>query len=101
MASTGTTDPSPVESIYFAALGRQTPQERQRYLDEACGGDAELRRQVEDLLDAQPRVGRFLEAPAAGAGPGRAADLMPTLDRPGLGSAEGPGTPDGPYKLLQ
>ena len=38
-----------VEAVFFAALEKQTPEERGRYLNEACGGDANLRRTVEEL----------------------------------------------------
>src|SRR5262245_37909605 len=52
-----------VESLFFAALERGTAAGRAAYLDAACGGDAGLRRQVERLLAAHPRVGDFLGTP--------------------------------------
>jgi hypothetical protein len=58
--------PSPAESIFFAALGKAVPAERAAYLDEACRGDADLRRRVERLLEAHQQVGTFLEQPLAG-----------------------------------
>jgi serine/threonine protein kinase len=58
-------DPSSEESIFFAALAKGTPAERAAYLDEACGDNADLRREVERLLAAHPKVGGFLEQPAA------------------------------------
>ena len=54
-----TTSPS-AESIFFAALEKTDPAERAAYLDEACRGDDDLRRQVERLLEAHPQVGSFL-----------------------------------------
>jgi hypothetical protein len=57
---------SSAESIFFAALGKTSPAERAAYLDEACRDNAELRRQVERLLEAQRQVGSFLEQPLAG-----------------------------------
>ena len=54
---------SSVETLFFAALEKGTAAERAAYLDSACGGDAELRRQVEKLLKAHPRVGDFLKKP--------------------------------------
>jgi serine/threonine protein kinase len=51
----------------------------------------ELRRKVERLLDAQPKVGGFLAAPAAG--PTHTFGPPPALERPG--------TNIGPYKLLE
>jgi eukaryotic-like serine/threonine-protein kinase len=54
---------SRVETLFFAALELGTAAERAAYLDSACGGDAELRRQVEKLLNAHPKVGDFLKKP--------------------------------------
>jgi tRNA A-37 threonylcarbamoyl transferase component Bud32 len=77
------TDPSPAEVIFFAALEKATPAERAAYLDEACAGNETLRRRVEAMLAAHPRVGQFLERPVAeaegvaalGGGENAAADL--------------------------
>jgi serine/threonine protein kinase/Tol biopolymer transport system component len=49
--------------IFFAAVER-APQERGRFLDEACQGDPALRGDVESLLASHDRVGGFLEMPA-------------------------------------
>src|ERR1700722_18550856 len=50
------------EALRFAA------EERPAYLDRACAGDSELRRQVESLLKVYDRVGDFLEkTPVEGA----------------------------------
>jgi eukaryotic-like serine/threonine-protein kinase len=76
--------PSPIEAVFFAALERPTPEERAAYLAEACGDDADLRRRVERLLEAHPKVGDFLLQPA-----GAPAE------------AETPGSRIGPYKLLR
>jgi hypothetical protein len=54
---------SAVEALPLAALEKGTVAERAAYLDSACGGDAELRRQVDKLLNAHPRVGDFLSKP--------------------------------------
>jgi hypothetical protein len=40
--------------------------QRATFLDEACGGDDELRRKVEALLSAHDRMGTFLEEPPTG-----------------------------------
>src|SRR5262249_10247804 len=58
------TNAAAVEALFFAALEKGTAAERAAYLDSACGSDAELRRQVEKLLNAHPRVGNFLKKPA-------------------------------------
>jgi hypothetical protein len=69
--------PSPVESIFFAALGKKTTAERADYLDYACAGDAELRRQVERLLMAYPRAADFMARPAVERPGGDALDREP------------------------
>ena len=68
--------------IFTAALQLTDPDERSAYLAQACGGDAELRRQVEILLQTHEGAGDFLAHPAveqlAAALPGKesaAADL--------------------------
>jgi WD40 repeat protein/serine/threonine protein kinase len=57
------TDGSSMEAIFFAALEKSTAAERAAYLDEACAGDAGLRRQVECLLAAHAQSGAFLDRP--------------------------------------
>src|SRR5262245_17599666 len=52
------------EAIFAAALEKSTPAERAAYLDEACAGDAALRRRVEALLQSHEGAGSFLEHPA-------------------------------------
>jgi serine/threonine protein kinase/WD40 repeat protein len=88
-------DANRLEAIFASALAKASLQERAAYLDEACAGDAELRRRLEALLEAHDKAGSFLEKPAA-------AEVV-TTDLPGrpAGAAEGPGTRIGPYKLLQ
>jgi serine/threonine protein kinase len=85
-----TTEQSPAEAIFFAALDKGTPEERIAYLDAACGDDHGLRQRVERLLAAHPQVGSFLEPPAPGKlGAAEAATLPPDWKRPaGLGRAE-------------
>ena len=48
----------------FHAAAELDPVERQAFLDEACGDDAVLRREVERLIAVEGRVGRFIEVPA-------------------------------------
>src|SRR5262245_12966614 len=43
------------ESLFAAALEKPTAAQRRAFLDEACGGDAELRRRLEGLLAADGR----------------------------------------------
>src|SRR5215831_16801703 len=80
-----------IDQIFWQALQIAAPEERKAYLDQACGGDEELRRLVEKLLAAQPKVAQFLEQPRA--------EQPATVDEPA--AAEGPGTMIGPYKLLE
>ena len=54
-------DVSRVEQIFLAAVSQSDPEQRARYLDGACGDDADLRRRVETLLAAQPHAEGFLE----------------------------------------
>jgi len=58
-------EPSDRELAVFSAARRLAPGARDPYLDEACGGDAELRRRVEELLRAGEEAGAFLQKPAA------------------------------------
>jgi eukaryotic-like serine/threonine-protein kinase len=52
-----------VERLYQAALERE-PSLRAPFLREACGGDEQLRQEVESLLAYEPQAERFIEAPA-------------------------------------
>src|SRR2546422_4903627 len=76
--------------LFLAALKQPSAAERAAFLDQACGTDANLRRQIEALLAEHEQLGSYLESPAAGG---------PTLDEPAM--AERPGTVIGQYKLLQ
>ena len=80
-----------IETIFGEALEISSAHERASFLDRACGGDGDLRRQVEALLDAHFRAGQFLESPAPN--PKMTVDPAPL--------SEGPGTVIGPYKLLE
>jgi serine/threonine protein kinase len=86
-----------VKDIFLKALEKEDAAERYGYLNEACGQDAALRRQVEALLRKQEQAGSFLERPAA--------DLDATGEETtgsnGVAPAEGPGTRIGQYRLLQ
>ncbi len=71
----------------FAAVLERPPVERPAVLGAACAGDAELQREVEQLLAADERIGSFLEQPAG--------ELL------GLVPPEGDGGRVGPYRLLR
>src|SRR5512135_1935124 len=76
-----------LRDLFANALELTDPQERERYLAQACGQDAKLRQMLEGLLSAHQEAGGFLK-PTIAVGE----------DKP---IAEGPGTVIGRYKLLQ
>src|SRR5947208_282642 len=51
------------EQVFLAVLDLANPGDRTAYLEKACGGDAEFRRQVEALLAAHFKTGEFLDRP--------------------------------------
>ncbi|MCC6234204.1 MAG: serine/threonine protein kinase [Verrucomicrobiales bacterium] len=55
--------PPSVETVFADALERLTPEARQRFLDEACAGHPDLRREVESLLRAHEQAASFLGQP--------------------------------------
>ena len=57
-------DPNAAKAMFMTALDRSDPAERAAYLDQACGGDAALRRRVEALLASHDRAADYLERPA-------------------------------------
>jgi eukaryotic-like serine/threonine-protein kinase len=77
------------EELFHAALER-APEARRSFLDEACGEDTELRRQVEMLVSEDEHAGSLLEKPVL-------ADVTATLIAGGSLSA---GTRLGPYEIL-
>jgi serine/threonine protein kinase/WD40 repeat protein len=80
----------PVGAIFDAAI-ELPPRRRAAYLQEACGGDAALRRRVEALLRAHETAGTFMDSPA-----------VASREEPaGVKLAEQPGDRIGRYKLLQ
>src|SRR4051794_15452372 len=62
-------DPKRVEQVFAAALEAADPAARAELLDRECGGDAGLRRRVEELLAAHADAGSFLDGPPPSAGP--------------------------------
>jgi tetratricopeptide (TPR) repeat protein len=83
------------KSIFLHAVEIASADQRRAYLDTACGNEAGLRHEVEELLGHHGGLGSFLEAPAVDAATGgyepvRASEVV-----------ERPGTLIGRYKLLQ
>jgi serine/threonine protein kinase len=81
---------SRARSIFCEVLDRASADDRNSYMEKACGPDAELRERVEDLLRAHRDAGNFL-------GGGSSADG--TIDHASI--VERPGTAIGNYKLLK
>jgi serine/threonine protein kinase len=79
-----------IRSVFCEALERQTPEEREAYLSQACRDDVALRAEVEVLLLAQPKADDFFQAMPL---PGD--DMLPSQP------PEAPGTVIGRYKLLE
>jgi WD40 repeat protein/serine/threonine protein kinase len=77
-----------IQEIFLAAVERHRPEDWDSYLDQACGANDELRRQVNLLLKVHHEAG-----------------TVPGVERHETGAyqslAEAPGTVIGPYKLLQ
>jgi tetratricopeptide (TPR) repeat protein len=80
-----------VKTIFAEALDKTDSQERAAYLDSVCGGDKDLREEVESLLRSYEQVGGLLRSPELDAGT--------TQDSPGI--LEGSGVEIGRYKLLE
>jgi serine/threonine protein kinase len=82
------------EAIFITALEMASADRRAAYLDQACAGNAGLRRQVEELLAAHGQAGDYLDNAAAAWNA-----YLPIGDQ--QAKAEQPGTVIGPYKLLE
>jgi len=59
-------DPKRVRDLFYAAL-ELAPQERARYLDDACRGDSTLRAEVDELMLAHEKPDKMLEPPSPAA----------------------------------
>ena len=81
------TTPRSAKSIFLEAVEKHQSDKWEAFLDGACGGDAEMRLRVEDLLNAHRESDSLLDQSEA------------TVDFP-RGEAE-PGAMIGRYKLLQ
>lgn len=79
-------DRARVRELFSAAL-LLPPEDIGAFLTGACGGDSELRAEVESLLAAQQRRPHFLASP--------------TAEVIGSGGEEGPGTRIGAYTLIE
>src|SRR5262245_12429499 len=83
--------------LFLHAVGKLPPEQWDAYVAEACGEDAELARQVQQLLQVHREAGSFLERPAAAVG--ATGEFLPAAATTPAG--ESPGTVIGPYKLIE
>jgi serine/threonine protein kinase/tetratricopeptide (TPR) repeat protein len=81
-----------VKAVFHATVDGHTPEEWDRYLDSACGGDTDLRGEVSALLRAHQDGGSLLDGRALPAGGDQTTPIV---------VSERPGTVIGPYKLLE
>ena len=58
-----------IESLCLQALEKEDAAGRRAFVDEACGDDADLRREVAAMLAVVPDAPAFLETPAWAAPP--------------------------------
>jgi serine/threonine protein kinase len=79
------------DSGIFKAAVKLTADQRAAYLDQACGDNPALRREIESLLRAHEAPGSFLGG--GGGGRGTTEAYRPVAERPG--------TVIGPYKLKE
>jgi len=85
-----------IESLYHAALER-APAARAAFLREACRGDPDLQREVEELLAYQTRADNFIETPAMHIVARQEAAALSAEARYRLAA----GARLGPYQILQ
>jgi serine/threonine protein kinase len=83
-----------IEAVFDQAVELKSPEERAAYLSQACGDEPQLRREIEELLQADERAGGFL---AATLSEGGALPLTHTQASPG----EQPGGVIGRYRLRE
>src|SRR5215468_8372969 len=74
-----------------AAALEMTPDERAAFLEQACVGDEELRREIESLIAADARAGDFIAAPVFGNSVGTLAEEHTPMQ---------PGRKLGDYEIL-
>jgi eukaryotic-like serine/threonine-protein kinase len=84
-------DPKRVQAVFLAAVEQA---DRAAILDRECGGDAELRRRVEALLNANDEPASYLDRPAV-----ELAKPTGTVDYALI--AEKAGSRVGQYKLME
>ena len=85
-----------LENLFGEALERDDPVKRSRFLDEACGADADLRQRLERLIKAHEEASGFMFDPSRkSTAVGSTGVIQPT------GQTEKAGDTIGRYKLLE
>src|SRR5262245_36375927 len=74
-------DPERVKDVFLVAADLPDEAARAAFLDEACGGDAELRGRVEALLRSHDPEGSFLAIPAVPPDPNHAPTMAAVPQR--------------------
>jgi hypothetical protein len=71
--------------LFLAAVEKDDPAEQAIFLDQACGGNATLRRRVEALLRSHQQAADFMEVPIVEqlAGDGEGLDFLDPSQKPG------------------
>ena len=96
-----------VQRILLEALEVNDPQQRAAFVAEACGTDAQLRQEVEQLLAAEAGIGQFLpDQPLTNAARAAVPPVPRALEgseaaAPAAPVTERPGDSIGRYRLLQ
>jgi serine/threonine protein kinase len=89
---THTPDPQSIEGLFLSALNKEVGDEREAFLDEICGDDADRRLRIVALLRAYDDAGSFLERPISGLSATQSLDLsfLTKSDDPSLIGMLGP-----------
>ena len=74
--------------IFLEAIEHDSAEQRRLYLDDACGENADLRAEVESLLEADIQVGSFLERPLVELGPAAPDETQNDSSEDSLGDKE-------------
>ena len=96
-SSAASVSPNSIEGLFLRALQLESQHERESFISQSCGIDAERRKRVTALLRAYEDAGSFLETPAGGVRPTDEISLsfLKVTDKEGvLGTI-------GPYEVLE
>jgi serine/threonine protein kinase/Tfp pilus assembly protein PilF len=85
-----------IGEVYHAAL-ELAPEERAGFLEQACAGDEELRREVDSLIEANQNAGEFIAAPVLK----DAAQMLASIQNPAPKNASLIGRTIGHYRVIE